>query len=140
MKREKTLEDRLFFIGMIFLALGGVAGFLFFRFRKAGVVFPGCFWNRRFGIYCPGCGGTRAIIAFLRGHWLLSVWYHPVVPYTAVLFGSFMITQAFARVTKYRYGRGMRFHSWFLYGAILVVAVHFITKNSLRLLGYAALS
>lgn len=37
------------------------------------------------GFYCPGCGGTRAVWYLLHGHILLSIQYHPLVFYMALM-------------------------------------------------------
>ena len=44
--------------------------------------FP-CLFHTLTGAYCPGCGGTRAAAALLRGQFLLSFCYHPLVLYLA---------------------------------------------------------
>ncbi len=37
------------------------------------------------GLYCPGCGGSRAVWFLLRGDILTSIRYHPLVFYTTVV-------------------------------------------------------
>lgn len=44
-----------------------------------------CLYQMMTGLYCPGCGGTRAVRALLSGHPVLSFLYHPVVPYMAAV-------------------------------------------------------
>ena len=48
---------------------------------------PPCLMRTVLGLYCPGCGGTRAVILLLEGHPIRSFFYHPVVLYAAVLGG-----------------------------------------------------
>lgn len=130
--KRKALEDRLFILGLVLLIL--VTGFLllFYQVLLPRVNFPPCFCDRYLGFYCPGCGGTRAMTQLLQGHVLKSLWYHPVVVYAACVFGAFMISQIAARLTGYRHFKGLRFHNWYLYGALAVIIVNFIVKNCLR--------
>lgn len=53
---------------------------------KQGQGFP-CLFHFITGLYCPGCGGTRAIRALFHGEILKSFCYHPFVLYavTAVM-------------------------------------------------------
>ncbi len=83
-------------------------------------------------MYCPGCGGTRAITALLHGQLLQSVWYHPVVPYTAAMFFGFMITHTLERLHVARI-HGWRFHDWYIYVELVIIAANFILKNVLLL-------
>lgn len=133
MKKERSLEDNLFFLGNIFLGISIVAGALFYYVLLPHLSLPSCVLNTYFGLYCPGCGGTRAFISLLHGHILQSLWYHPLVPYSALLFGAFMLTQALARLTRFRYFCGLRFHNWYLYVALCILGTNWILKNILVL-------
>ena len=70
--------------------------------------------------------------ALLHGHFLLSVWYHPLVLYSVVIAGGFMITQSLNRF-GFQWIRGWRFHPWYLYGAVILIGCNFLIKNMLRL-------
>lgn len=132
MRNKDNLETELFHIGLIFLAAGTATGFLYYFFLRRFLPEVPCFFFSVIGIYCPGCGGTRAVKALLQGKLLLSLWYHPVVPYTAVVWGGFLLTQGLHRFGLGRI-KGWKFHHWYLYGAIILAFANFIFKNVLRL-------
>lgn len=130
-------EDMLYKLGWLFLVLG-CAGWLFFR----NVLVPllpdmSCVFLQVAGIYCPGCGGTRAIDALLKGQLLLSFWYHPLVLYTVVIFGGFMLTNTLHRL-HIPWVNGWEYHPWHFYGALVVLGVNWVIKNIL-LLGFGKL-
>ena len=91
-----------------------------------------CLFRSLTGLYCPGCGGTRALRFLLKGDVMKSLWYHPLVPYGAVLFGGFMLTQSMKRM-GIRGIKGWKYHNWYLYGAVALILVNFLVKNGLRL-------
>nr|WP_296458502.1 DUF2752 domain-containing protein [uncultured Acetatifactor sp.] len=132
MDRKRKLETELFYIGLIFLA-AGAGVWAVYHFALGGTVprMP-CFFDKVLGIYCPGCGGTRALTALVHGRLLKAVWYHPLIPYLAVVGGGFMLTQGMERL-GIRQVRGWRYHAWYLYAAIGLIVLNFIVKNVLRL-------
>ena len=94
------------------------------RSETAGIYLRGLsiIWDLR-----PGCGGTRAVSALLTGHPLLATWYHPLVTYTVVIFGGFMLSQTLARLHIGRI-KGWRFHEWHLYAAVGIMIGNFILR------------
>lgn len=126
------LETELFYIGLVFLAVciaGGAAYGFILRNHLPRVP---CMMYALTGMYCPGCGGTRALAALLRGKIVLSLWYHPLILYSAVIGGGFMLTQGLHRLGV-RQIKGWKFHGWFLYGAVIIIFINFILKNVLLL-------
>jgi len=93
-----------------------------------------CWIHRTGGIYCPGCGITRAVFALIHGRVLLSACYHPVVLYAAVIYGIFMVRGAMAVCSRGRLPF-MRWRLGYVYGGIAVVILQFLAKNIL-LLGF----
>ncbi|MDR0949136.1 MAG: DUF2752 domain-containing protein [Lachnospiraceae bacterium] len=126
------MEQTLFLFGWVFIGLAGIGGFLLMYFIHNGAELSDCMLERLTGWYCPGCGGTRAFLALIRGNIVLSLWYHPLVIYFTLIFGAFMISQTYAFMTKYRKTQGVRFHNWYLYGALIIVVANCIIKNLLR--------
>lgn len=131
MKREGTLENDLFYMGLAAIPAAALFTLGFFVLRK---FLPQnfCVFSALLGIYCPGCGGTRALKALLQGRLFLSIWYHPLVPYMAAVYLGFMGSQGMHRLFPGRI-RGWRFHNWYLWVGVVLIGANFIVKNVLRL-------
>ena len=95
---------------------------------------PPCLFLSLTGLYCPGCGGTRAIRFLLQGQLIKSLLYHPLVPYTAVLGGWYLISHTVELVSKGKYPVGMRYRDVYLYGALGLVLINWTVKNLFILL------
>ena len=95
---------------------------------------PDCAFEKVTGLYCPGCGGTRAVIALFQGHPIKSFLFHPAVPYTFVVYCVFMIRMFLLKhfgIGKEKDGRIVPF----VFIGIAIVLVQWIVKLIL-LLGY----
>lgn len=85
-----------------------------------------CLFHRLTGVYCPGCGGTRAIGYLLGGHVLKSIQYHPLVCYMAVV-GSAELWR-FCRAK--REGRVLKeYYETEVYVGIAVILINWAVKN-----------
>lgn len=84
------------------------------------------------GMYCPGCGGTRAVECLLEGRLLQSLIYHPLVPYTAVLTICCIFSHTLNLLTRGKV-RAMRFRAIYLYVMLIILVVQWIGKNVLKL-------
>ncbi len=91
-----------------------------------------CIFNRITGYYCPGCGGTRSVIAFLHGHFIQSFIYHPLVPYTAFACLFLLINKIRSLKTDKPVKQP---YTAILVIALIIVIVNFIVKNVLLYLG-----
>ncbi len=128
----RSREDELFLTGLISLAAGAALWALYYLWLRRFIPRIPCFFSNVLGIYCPGCGGTRAVYELLHGRLLKAVWCHPLVPYGAVIYGGFMLTQGLHRLGV-RYIKPWKFHNWYLYGAMAILVCNFLVKNLLRL-------
>ena len=82
------------------------------------------------GLYCPGCGGTRAVRALCSGRLLVSALYHPLVPYCALVAGWFAFSWLLYWKTKNpRYRRYLG--NSYVYAGAGLIAVNFLVKNLL---------
>lgn len=132
MRNRKKEETALFVTGW---SLVFVAGILFLLYKLLPLPYDKlmvpCIFYSAFGLYCPGCGGTRAVFALLHGQILTSFICHPLVLYTAVLGGWFLISQSIERISRHRVKIGMRYRDGYIWAALGIVIVHFIVRNLL---------
>lgn len=106
---------------------------------------PPCYPYIRYGFYCPGCGGTRAVVAFCSGDIMKSIWYHPFVPYFAVLFLIFMVTHTLEALLGKPFNckcfkrgimtekliqiKGMRYKNMYIFIGVGIILLQWIGKN-----------
>ena len=135
MKKEPEQDHFFYLLGWI--AIGAVLIYLFFRFVLKFdllVFMPPCSFYTSTGFYCPGCGGTRAVLALFRGEIWNSLFYHPVVPYAAVAAGWFMITQTIERVSRGKWKVAMHFRMIYVWILLALLAINFLWKNGYLLI------
>ncbi|MBQ8040800.1 MAG: DUF2752 domain-containing protein, partial [Lachnospiraceae bacterium] len=116
MKKEPEQDN--FFYMMGWACMGIILIYLFFKIvLKIDLIrfMPLCTFYKTTGFYCPGCGGTRAVFALFRGDILKSLFYHPVVPYGAIVGVWFMITQTMERLSRGKWKVAMHFRMIYVY-------------------------
>lgn len=82
--------------------LAGAVIFYFFGGRLAGLYsrLNVCVLHEVFHLYCPGCGGTRALFALFQGHPLRSFLSNPAVLLGLALLAYYEIRAAAALLKK----------------------------------------
>lgn len=129
---HKQEEKNLYLLGWILLGIF-LSYLLMAKFSHFRTFFHlPCLFRTLTGYYCPGCGGTRACIAFLHGHFLRSLFYHPVVPYTAVVYLIFMISHSIELLSKGNFAIGLRYRDNYIKFAGIIILVQWILRNFLK--------
>ena len=125
------LEKEMYRAGWIFAILftAGMAVISILPIEISDITGP-CIFHQITGLYCPGCGGTRAVKALFTGHILKSLYFHPVVPYCAVIYAVFMVRGTIAFITKEKY-HYMKYSDIYVYIAVAIIIIQFIIKNYL---------
>lgn len=134
-KEQEKIERTFYIIGA---SLGGFALILCLLYKMFpmdfGQFLMPCMFHQVTGLYCPGCGGTRAAAALVQGKWLLSFFYHPIVPYTAVIYIWYMASHSIQRFSGGKVKIAMGYRDAYLWIALVLVAVNFLIKNAALLL------
>lgn len=102
-----------------------------------------CLFHLLTGFYCPGCGGTRAILLLFRGDFAGSFQYHPLVLYGVLVFGIEWVLflasigrpgkpdkdgRVWQRAKRYCLGLERRYRFWTL-AAAGIVLINWLVKN-----------
>ena len=127
---KKDSDTTLYIIGIVVgLSILLVVGMMTLISSLTHFAFPkGCMFKAMFGLYCPGCGGTRAFTALLQGDLITSVTYHPFVVYAVILTLVFYISQTLRYLTDEKV-RGIHFRTIYIYIGIILLVLNFLQKN-----------
>ena len=134
-KEQEKIEQSFYIIGASLGGCGLILCLLYqmFPLHLEHFLMP-CMFHKVTGLYCPGCGGTRAAAALFQGKWLLSFFYHPIVPYTAVIYIWFMASHSIQHFSGGKIKKGMHYRDAYLWIALALVATNFVVKNGALLL------
>ena len=100
--------------------------------RADGSRISACILHDILHIYCPLCGGTRALISLCRGQLLSSLLQNPVSAYLAVGFVVFDVI-ALVRMLRRSPLPLVRIPKWYVIGAIALAVLVFIIRNALMI-------
>lgn len=129
LSEKKTVEFAVWVMGLLLGIFAAVVLLLAYctPFTLESLMYE-CWIRVHSGIFCPGCGGTRAFFAFLHGKFVLSFFLHPVVPYMGILYFVFMLRGALHFLSRGKFAF-LRFRLGYIYGAIAITLIQFILKN-----------
>jgi hypothetical protein len=120
----------LYKLGIVVLIIGLIAlPLYYFGAFKALEPYNYCIFKRLVGIYCPGCGGTRALKALLSGDIAASLFYHPAVLYFTVFYIIFMLRMFLMlrfNIGKVSYKRVVLF----IWLGIALILIQWAAKNT----------
>ncbi len=113
-------------LGGVFLAVAGILAFFAFADPTQLDYYPACPLHSATGLYCPTCGGSRALHALLHGQWQIAL------DRNAFLVGAIPFTGAYliAHCLRYRWmGRSPEFPKSFVLISVIVLALFGIARN-----------
>ncbi len=129
---RRTLESQLYRWGwavFIMTASAVILKKIFFPEFDIREIMNPCIFYTATGYYCPGCGGTRSVIALLNGRFFVSAVDFPMVMYCAVVYAWFMISHTIDKLSCHRIPIGMKYSHGWIYGSLVVMAIHCAVKN-----------
>lgn len=91
----------------------------------------GCGMKIIFHLYCPGCGGTRAVDYLLHGRFVTSFLYHPVVLFLACYFLSYYIPALFRIIGIWKAQINNMIYVYILIAVPIIIILNCIIRNLL---------
>lgn len=86
-----------------------------------------CLFHLATGAYCPGCGGTRALRALLRGDIIESIFCNPLISYLAAAVPAVLAYWGYCVWKKRRFRQAVWMTA--LYVGIAIMVGNFAVKN-----------
>lgn len=130
-KKQKENRNEIYYylsfgITGVFLLIASVFYKLFISHY---IIIPECMIYRVTDIYCPACGGSRAVIALLEGRIIDSLHYHPLVLYSVCLWCIYIgINGAIYLYTRKKEKMLHFSRNYILFGLLLLI-INFVLKN-----------
>ena len=132
-KKEKTLNDYVYIAVIITVLLIIVFYVIYVLIGKPPIF--NCWIYETFGIYCPGCGCTRALINLFQGNILRSLYYNPTVLYSTIVVAIYIITNTVAKISKKEQNKYiLKYTPRLIYIGIFILIGTCIMKNLLKII------
>ena len=120
-----------FYICNAAVAGGVVFCILYFCFRfQINLAVTPCYMHDLLHLYCFGCGGTRAIRAFLNFRFVESFLFNPLVIYGVGIFMYYYIGGWF-RFFSHPWKKYFRYREWLVTLSLVILFGVFIVRNAL---------
>ena len=132
--RRDIRNTRIAFAITSFVVALAILWLIYVRIQGDALAFnaSSCYLSEHYHLYCPSCGGTRALKLFVQGHFIKSLLSNPIPVYTAVLvirIWTALLINGFTNKGKEKPVKVM--YQWEMWGILVVIAGFFILRNVL---------
>lgn len=126
MKKNKKDWTYIFtFIGTLITVFSVI---FYITYINKFIKIPECVVYKTLGIYCPGCGATRAVYSLYSGEILQSVYYNPFILYLVVVDLWYIITEGVAKILKKENKFFVKNIKIYLYLALIILFLNWLIK------------
>lgn len=138
--------DKVLYRLGIFLFIAGIIVSIMQNFgviNLSQLLYP-CLFHQITGLFCPGCGGTRAFTSLLQGRFISCFVYHPFVFYCFVMYVLFMTSHTLEKLyisnnkkkapNKSPFAKGLPLRIGYVYFGIVIILLQWMIKNIFLLL------
>lgn len=94
------------------------------------LLFAKCYIHTHYQLYCPGCGGTRALLAIVHGDIIKSLYYNPII---LLLIIDVLFMNILSFIDKKNPNTCKILHYKIKYNVILLIlwGIYFVIRNYL---------
>ena len=132
MKKEKNFNDYVY-ISVIITVLLLIMLYIIYAAIGKPPIFN-CWIYEKFGIYCPGCGCTRALVNLFQGNIIKSLYYNPTVLYAVIVLIIYLVGNTIAKVLKKDSKYILKYTPILIYVGIFILIGTCIVKNLLKII------
>lgn len=126
----KTIESRLYVWGWIFfIFVAALTAVKRIFFPEYVIQVAPCVVYSVLGVFCPGCGGTRAVAALFQGRLFAALVDFPMLVYCVAVYLWFMASHTVERASRGRIAIGMKYRHGWIYASLVILIVHWVVKN-----------
>ena len=136
MKKEKNLNDYVYIAVLITVLVLIVFYIIYVAIGKPPIF--NCWIYDKFGIYCPGCGCTRAVIYLFQGDIIKSLYYNPTVLYSVIVLIIYITSNTIAKLSGKKNSKfsnskfNLKYTPILIYIGIFILITTCIVKNVLK--------
>lgn len=132
-KKYFSFEKILFITSSTIIFIGIIFTIIFNIFNLEITLSPiPCIINSKFHLYCPGCGGTRALNSLIKLSLLDSFLCHPIVLYLVLVFLYYYTKTVIFLLLKKGYPK-FHINYLILYIGLSIIILNFLLKNILSI-------
>ncbi len=133
MKTPVSKDEKILYVLWSIALLAGIIFFIYYHISDV-TLYTGdvsCGFKYYLHLYCPGCGGTRAVDSFLQGHFIQSFLYHPLIVYIAIYFMCYYIPATLRMFGVLGKKIDDMVYVYMLVGVLALLIINFILRNLL---------
>lgn len=133
--KENKIKKLLVLIMLILMGVAGVAVALITKETGTEISFSPsrCFFPAFLHLYCPGCGGTRAVRFLLKGELVSSFLAHPLIPYLLFIYLQCLGMSVYDVFIDKSGKWHVKVFMWQIWGILVIVLGTFLVRNLLML-------